>query len=367
MSSDQLLDAIYSAAFDVAGWKHVCDLLSQHAGAVGSVLVSSKAEQRPFNTIYSDSLGLLMEEYIADGWYLRDARNIGVQRAGFEGSFFSNGYVTDSHLFEPDELEREPFYADLLRRHGLKWYCGFRIGDNRDWTVLSINRSLRDEGFSPSEIKSLSQYARHITRSAKIASMGNFKAIDGVLQTFEASSIPAVAIDARGLVRAHNLAADKVFGHGLSLHAKRLVSALAEDQIPLDGLITQLATAERAKDLTDPVTIRRRDGTEAFVVRGWPLFGPPAEIFSGPTAILFLQPVKPTPKIMVEVLQASFGLSPRQAQLAEQLATGRSLKEAAEQMRITNATARDHLKAVFLRTGTNRQAQLVSLVSRLMQ
>jgi DNA-binding CsgD family transcriptional regulator len=367
MSSDQLLDAIYSAAFDVAGWKTVCDLLSQHAGAVGSVLVSSKAEQRPFSTIYSDRLGLLMEEYIADGWYLRDARNIGVRRAGLQGSFFSNGYVTDLQLFGSDELEREPFYADLLRRHGLKWYCGFRIGDNRDWTVLSINRSLRDEGFSTSEIKSIGQYVSHITRSAKIASLANFKAIEGVLQTFEASSIPAVAIDARGLVRAHNLAADKVFGHGLSLHAKRLVCALAEDQIPLDGLITQLATAERAKDLTDPVTIRRRDGTEAFVVRGWPLFGPPAEIFSGPTAILFLQPVKPTPKRMAEVLQASFGLSPRQAQLAEELAIGRSLKEAAEQMRITDATARDHLKAVFLRTGTNRQAQLVSLVSRLMQ
>ena len=80
-----------------------CDLLSQHTGAVGSVLVSSKAEQRPFSTIYSDSLGLLMEEYIADGWYLRDARNIGVRRAELQGSFFSNGYVTDLQLFESDE------------------------------------------------------------------------------------------------------------------------------------------------------------------------------------------------------------------------------------------------------------------------
>ncbi|WFU44966.1 LuxR C-terminal-related transcriptional regulator [Bradyrhizobium sp. CB82] len=60
-----------------------------------------------------------------------------------------------------------------------------------------------------------------------------------------------------------------------------------------------------------------------------------------------------------------FGLTPVQAQLASLLAKGRSLEEIAREMNISPGTARNHLKAVFLRTATRRQGELVSLLSRL--
>lgn len=367
MNHDRLLDTIYSAPFNVNGWQAVCDQVSELANAVGSALVCSRPELRPFNMIYSASMSALINEYVADYWYLRDARNIGVRNAGLSGSFFVNGYITDGQLFKPEQMKTEPFYADLLARHGLKWYCGFLIGDSSNWNVLSINRALHADPFSRNEVQSLIPYVRHISRSAEIAGLANFTAIEDALQTFEALSIPAIVIDAKGAVRAHNAAADEILGHGLSIRKGRLVCERNDDQVHLDKLITRLATADVMKNLTDRVTIRRQNGKAAFSVKGCPLAGPPAEIFSRLSSILFVQSMRPAQRRVAEILRQSFGLSPRQAQLTEQIANGRSLKEAAEQMRITHATARDHLKVVFRRTGTNRQAELVGLVSRLTQ
>jgi DNA-binding CsgD family transcriptional regulator len=50
---------------------------------------------------------------------------------------------------------------------------------------------------------------------------------------------------------------------------------------------------------------------------------------------------------------------PSQARLADLLATGCSLKEAAKQLDITPVSARQYLKLIFQKTGTHRQAELV--------
>jgi DNA-binding CsgD family transcriptional regulator len=367
MPTDRLLDAIYSAAFDIDGWQSVCDQVAEHADAVGSVLICSRPELRPFNMCRSDSIGELMDEYVREAWYLRDARSIGVQKAGLSGSFFCNGYVLDSQLMSPEQMEREPFYADLLARHGLKWFCGLRIGDNGDWAALSVNRGLDQDDFGSEYISTLLRYARHMTRAAKVAEIASFTRLDAALQSFEATATPAFAIDALGLVLRHNAAAEGMLGHGLSVSGRRLVCDLIEDQPALDRLVSQLARFTPAGDLKDPVVIRQRDGIPTCLARGCPLRGPPVDIFAGPTSILFVQPLQRTPKPVARLLQEAFGLSPKQAQLAELLSVGQTLRQAAEQLGITYTTARDHLKIVFLRTGTHRQAELVALVGRLMQ
>ncbi|WP_456725288.1 MULTISPECIES: LuxR C-terminal-related transcriptional regulator [unclassified Bradyrhizobium] len=62
---------------------------------------------------------------------------------------------------------------------------------------------------------------------------------------------------------------------------------------------------------------------------------------------------------------AVFGLTPVQAQLASLLVRGKSLEAIAREMNISSGTARNHLKAIFVRTATRRQSELVLLLSRL--
>jgi DNA-binding CsgD family transcriptional regulator/PAS domain-containing protein len=65
------------------------------------------------------------------------------------------------------------------------------------------------------------------------------------------------------------------------------------------------------------------------------------------------------------LLMEGFGLTPREASLAELLARDLSLADAAEALGISRGNARVHLKRVFSKTGLRRQAELVSLILRL--
>jgi DNA-binding CsgD family transcriptional regulator len=64
-------------------------------------------------------------------------------------------------------------------------------------------------------------------------------------------------------------------------------------------------------------------------------------------------------------LQACFGLTEAEARLARILAQGHSLVEAAAQSGISIHTARAHLKQIFGKTGTHRQADLIRMLEGL--
>jgi len=65
-------------------------------------------------------------------------------------------------------------------------------------------------------------------------------------------------------------------------------------------------------------------------------------------------------------LQEIFELTPAQAQLAALLYDGASVKQAAERLGITEGSARQYLRRIFVRTGTNRQIDLVRRIARAM-
>ncbi len=69
---------------------------------------------------------------------------------------------------------------------------------------------------------------------------------------------------------------------------------------------------------------------------------------------------EPEPKeVPAAVIQKLFDLTPKEAALALRLAAGRTLQEAAEELGISPNTARAHLRAIFSKTGFDRQTKLV--------
>jgi len=61
----------------------------------------------------------------------------------------------------------------------------------------------------------------------------------------------------------------------------------------------------------------------------------------------------------IELLRCHFGLTPAEARLAVHLAAGETLRSAEAKLSIRYETARTHLKSIFQKTGTCRQAELV--------
>jgi len=62
------------------------------------------------------------------------------------------------------------------------------------------------------------------------------------------------------------------------------------------------------------------------------------------------------------MLERLFSLTPSEAILLKHLVGGLSIKEAAEEMNNAPDTARHHLKSIFQKTETHRQAELMKLV-----
>src|SRR5262245_38452767 len=61
----------------------------------------------------------------------------------------------------------------------------------------------------------------------------------------------------------------------------------------------------------------------------------------------------------IDLLRSHFGLTPAEARLALHLVAGETLRSAEAKLSITYETARTHLKNIFSKTGTCRQAELV--------
>lgn len=60
-------------------------------------------------------------------------------------------------------------------------------------------------------------------------------------------------------------------------------------------------------------------------------------------------------------LRERFGLTPAEAQVAGEIVKGRGLQQCAARLKISATTARTHLKRIFAKTGTDRQAHFVRL------
>jgi DNA-binding CsgD family transcriptional regulator len=62
------------------------------------------------------------------------------------------------------------------------------------------------------------------------------------------------------------------------------------------------------------------------------------------------------------VLRRFYGLTPAEARIADLLASGKEVGEAAARLGMTLETGRFHVKRVLSKTGTRRQAELVRLM-----
>jgi DNA-binding CsgD family transcriptional regulator len=73
-------------------------------------------------------------------------------------------------------------------------------------------------------------------------------------------------------------------------------------------------------------------------------------------------PVSKSPEPNCDMLQRMLAVSPAQARLAIALFKGRSVKEAAAELSITEGSARQYLKQIFDKTGARRQSDLVRMI-----
>lgn len=147
---------------------------------------------------------------------------------------------------------------------------------------------------------------------------------------------------------------------GLALRARQLIPSHADDREMLSKAIGRTLAALESGATPEAVRVRRPSG------RPWLLLLKPrvqaAGPFTGiPNGIIVQIRGGPSPIVPPEMARQLFGLSDREIAIAQLIAEGHSPESAANALGISPHTARAHLRAVFAKTATHRQAELVQL------
>lgn len=156
-----------------------------------------------------------------------------------------------------------------------------------------------------------------------------------------------------------NLVGDAIF-----VFNGRMRAARREDNAALQALLSSLTNSLRFDDDTPAATARltRSDGT-TVAAQGISILGGGTLPGRAPVAILIVETSDAHPA-GEQALCKAHGLTGAEAKLAARLMAGISLRKAAVSEGITYETARSRLKAIFRKTDTTRQAELVLLLSR---
>jgi len=83
-----------------------------------------------------------------------------------------------------------------------------------------------------------------------------------------------------------------------------------------------------------------------------------------PAVVVLVSDPETKPRAVPDLLAQLYGLTAREADLVTLLLDGSDLHDAAERLALSMNTVRTHLREVFHKTGTRRQAELVALVLR---
>ncbi|RDJ27793.1 DNA-binding response regulator [Bosea caraganae] len=183
-------------------------------------------------------------------------------------------------------------------------------------------------------------------------------ALNGVASALDKVGRGIVVFDRRGLVSLINDTARAIAAEGDAVilangqlrgiqqaGAKALALAL-DEALGLEGQVS-LVLAER--DFRHPLAIQ---------IYGIPM----PESGDGPAAIAFLIDPEQRPPVSAEIIRRMYGLTVTEARVGVALASGRRLEEVADDMAIAQTTVAYHLRNIFRKTNTARQADLIMLL-----
>jgi DNA-binding CsgD family transcriptional regulator/PAS domain-containing protein len=154
-------------------------------------------------------------------------------------------------------------------------------------------------------------------------------------------------------------------GDGLSIDASGAHAHDRDTTSRLRSLIDSAINPIPGRDLAGGgfMALPRPSGLRSYPVLITPILGRSGQSTMADAAVvLFISDPEFRDVSFANVLTEVYGLTPAEAELAQLLAQGRSLEEAAAVRNVTLNTARSQLKQVFAKTHTNRQGELLQLV-----
>lgn len=180
------------------------------------------------------------------------------------------------------------------------------------------------------------------------------------------SDIATLLLDRDARIRYANVAARRVLDRhdGLQSSFERLAGSSLKDTIRMRAAIDHVLSSDSSDDGVCPVLTVSRPNKRPLLVALTAAEARAAGNDDPIVAVAYVFDPEQDSTDLVEPACRLYGLTPSETRLTCALVNGQSLSEAAKAMKLRDQTARSYLKQVFFKTETNRQAELVQLMSK---
>ncbi len=360
--SDSLLDAIYDTATEPELWPSVLTQIADLTGSQGGILFGQSFGAR---RVYFDYNGRLSgecnqaykERHVQNPW------NDAMQRQPVGRVVLSDEVVSLA------SLQPTLFYDEVLRPQDVAHNVMIALAARDDFCVaFNLCRSTRQGQVSAEQQESMGKLVPHLRRAIGLAyRIEGYRALRaGQYHVLDRLAVGVVLLDRRSRVlyasaaaRAYDTADGPLSLRRNSItarspsHAQRLAALIsaallgapsASMSIPRsdDGrLLTILVISARGKDVGRLGDLHLPDAAVMLFIVD------PANRFGIPPAWLM----------------DAYGLTHGETRVALAVSSGLSIPETAQQLRLSPNTIKTHLRRVFAKTGTNRQAELAQLMT----
>ncbi len=266
------------------------------------------------------------------------------------------------------EFERTEFYRDWARPNQYDEIVHLRLENSeRALLGLSLTRPNGAREFDAADFQLARRMMPHLRRAVatyerfeevRQANMGMMDALDRLRR-----GVFALGLDGRIIFANETARTVLAAGDALRIDDGVLVAARPSQTRALQRMVRALIRGDAPATLT----IERSDGRSPVFLEPMPLgrairlidLRPP------PLVLLLVHDPEVNTGAVMALLRERYGLTPTEAAVAFQAARGQGLASVASALGIGQGTVRSHLKRVFGKTETNRQAELAWLVSNI--
>lgn len=359
MNDETLLRAetmLLDAATDPDAWQAALELVARATRSKGAAILTVEG-RGPF-VLSTEGMGELSERYVKDGWHQRDFRYAGVPLMK------QRGVMVDQDIVAPDRMARMDYYAGFLRPMGFGWFAGLRVTTGDDLWCLTFQRGEDVGAYLADDQRRLARLGDVASRAATIARRLEFVRLDGAVDAVNAMSGACLFIDRFCRVIRMTDAAERMAGTVFQIKHGHI--RVPHGNAALDRHLAASIWPDLAPDAAAlrPVAVPR-PGERPLIFHAIRLRGNALGFFAPAFAMLTVTDLNDKTALPVDHLQTIFQLTPAEARLANVLLQQFSLVDAASYLNSTHETVRTQVKAIFVKTGTRNQAELIDLLGKI--
>ena len=353
---EDLVDRVYEASVIPDLWVDVLDRIAGIAHCDGGILIAADPSLT-VRAVSSDCLSPMLSAFINEGWMRQNLRASRLRPLNY------SGFVVDLDIVTSDEAETDPFYVNCLRKYGGGVGTGTVIpAPSGDLIIFNIERSYKKGFVDRDVLPALDALRPHLARSALLSLRLGLERARAMTEALARLELPGAVLGGSGRVLSTNVLLDRLDKQFIVAAGGRLAISHRPAAELFERYLVNSARGGSTQN-SYSIPIPATDGCPAAVAHLLPVRRQARDIFTGAAHIFVVTPLGSPRAPPAHILCGLFDLSPAEARVAQKLVEGSSVDEIALASDLSPATIRNQLKSVLAKTGTNRQAELVGLLT----